>query len=159
MKTKTTKHFIVSTSKHLVLASALVLVPVVFADSFTTASTEDKIAPVISSLKTDVIKGKSATISWHTSEITNTHISITQEGGSDVKVRGDLEYASSHSKVLTKLEPLTSYDVTVKSTDLAKNSTSTTFTFETAEDVVTSPPGDGDNNTSFMPAVIMYLLN
>ena len=45
-----------------------------------------------------------------------------------------------------------SYD---RSPDLAKNSASTTFTFETGEEVVTPASGD----STFMPAVIMYLLN
>jgi len=154
MKTKALNNFISSNAKALVVAIALLGTQVAMAEGFTTKPTADTTAPAISSLKMEEIKGTSATISWITDEITNTHIRIFKEGTLD-KVKGDLEYESNHTVVLTKLEPLTSYDITVTSTDLSKNSTTTELTFETVEDVPEPP----ETNTDFIPAVIMYLLN
>ena len=144
MKTNTLIKNFISSSKHFALVSAL-LGTSLYAAGFTTAPTADTTAPVISSLQSDLNSSTQVMLTWSTNEITNSHLSLSKDGATNIKVRGSLEYLTNHSVVLTKLEPLTTYVVTVKSTDLAQNSTSATLHFGTGSDN-TGPGEDFDGD-------------
>ncbi len=122
------------TLNYFILTAALLTTQMLSAAGFTTTQTADTTVPVISSLQSDVNSSTTVLISWNTNEITNSHVSISQDGTSNIRVRGDLEYASDHSIMLTKLEPSSTYVVTVKSADTAKNSSTATLHFGTSSD-------------------------
>ncbi len=145
MKTKTFIKNFISSSKIFTLVTALLGTELLSAAGFTTASIADTTAPVIFSLRSDVNSSTRVIITWQTNEITNAHISLSKDGSTNVKVRGDLEYALEHSMVLTKLDPSTTYVITIKSTDLVKNSSTSTLYFGTSS-TLQGPDEDFDGD-------------
>ena len=119
------------------------------ATGFTTASIHDTTAPIISQVEVLDIIGTKATVKWKTNEIANSHIKFSNQS------RGDLEYETDHQMVLTRLQPSTDYTVSIISTDLAGNQTTTATSFTTAN---SDPKTSGEDIINIVP-IIMYLLH
>ncbi|MBF0266300.1 MAG: hypothetical protein HQL46_13630 [Gammaproteobacteria bacterium] len=112
----------------LLITLCLISSSSVFAVGFTTTSTADTTAPIISSPQSVSINSTQTQISWTTDEITNTQTKLEENSSGVFIVDGDLAYATSHSMLLTKLEPSTPYRVEVIATDISGNkSTPSTF--------------------------------
>lgn len=117
--------------------------------TFTTSSTPDTTAPVISNVAASAVTATGATITWTTNEAATSQVDYgtTTGYGSSTTVNATL--MTSHSRTLSGLTPSTLYHYRVRSADGANNSTvSTDRTFTTASAADTTPPGDVQNFTA-----------
>ncbi|MBI5484458.1 MAG: fibronectin type III domain-containing protein, partial [Deltaproteobacteria bacterium] len=111
--------------------------------SFTTPQSADTAPPVITAGPAVTSTGDTTTtIQWTTNEIADSQVSCTQDGQSSPLTFGDVAQALSHSLVLTRLTPNTTYTCQVASTDPLGNgpTTSNSFSFTTATVADTTPP-------------------
>ena len=130
-----------STETASVLSFAVMTASNSTGNTFTTSDTADTTAPIISNLTAVDIQSNYAVVNWDTDEIADSQVAFSISDSNETKVTGDLEFTSSHSIVLTKLEPSTTYEITVKSTDVAKNGSSAILTFTT---LVSNQDPEGD---------------
>jgi autotransporter-associated beta strand protein len=108
------------------------------AGSFATASSPDTTAPVLTTPLAQSITGNSAIINWSSNKVADSRVYF----GTAVPlidVAGGIEFATTHSVKLTKLQPNTRYSYQVISVDPTGNkSTGAVQTFTTGTNALTS---------------------
>ncbi|HUE69823.1 MAG TPA: fibronectin type III domain-containing protein, partial [Pirellulaceae bacterium] len=115
--------------------------PLVHAFQLPGSGSSDTQAPVLSSIASSSVSTGGATITWTTDEASDTQVEYgtTTSYGSSTTLNTSL--VTSHSQVLSGLNPDTTYHYRVKSRDAAGNlATSGDFTFTTAATVDTTAP-------------------
>jgi PGF-pre-PGF domain-containing protein len=90
--------------------------------NFTTSTTADLAAPVISAVANTSVLNISATVSWTTNEASNTVVKYGIESGTYSLSSSSGTMATSHSRSLTSLSSNTTYYYVVNSTDASGNS-------------------------------------
>jgi len=100
--------------------------------AFTTAG--DETGPELSDIEVDAVDGTSATIVWNTDEASSSRLYYRKQGGASYMEVGDEADVDAHSLTASGLEPETTYEFHVSSTDGSGNgSTSDNATFTTTE--------------------------
>jgi len=94
------------------------------APGFTTVS--DASAPEITDVTATNLTGTSATITWTTDEPADSEVFFRKQGATNYQSVSDSAEVTSHSVVVTGLEPDTTYEFHVSSTDGSGNTTTTT---------------------------------
>lgn len=89
----------------------------------TTLAPSDTTPPVISGVSVSNISDSGATITWITDEPTTCQVSYGTSNDYGLSVSSGTELATSHSAVLTALEPDTTYHFTIISKDASGNET------------------------------------
>lgn len=89
----------------------------------TTLAPSDTTPPVISGVSVSNISDSGATITWITDEPTTCQVSYGASNDYGLSVSSGTELATSHSAVLTTLEPDTTYHFTIISKDASGNET------------------------------------
>ena len=127
----------------LVMSTGLTIGPAQ-ATGFTTSSENDTTSPIISNLMMSKIGSSMAIINWETDEASDSQIKYKSLDSSDQTVRGDTSFKLNHNMVLTNLNPETSYQVTIISTDASGNTSTSNLSFTT-----TSTGSDADEKSFF----------
>ncbi len=98
------------------------------------ATTQDTTPPQITNVSASLTKSDSAVITWLTNEPATSEV-INVSGGSNKNPGKDSTLTIKHSIVLTGLQPQTTYTYSVRSTDKAGNTaTSSQYSFTTPEE-------------------------
>jgi hypothetical protein len=109
--------------------------------TFNTTATPDTTPPVISSVSASPVTYNAATITWTTSEASNTQVQYGTTTGYGSSTTINSSMVTSHSQALSGLSASTLYHYRVLSRDAANNlATSADFTFTTAATPDTTPP-------------------
>ncbi len=104
------------------------------ADLLTVVEVLDETAPVIDAIQAADVDGTSATISWTTDEPADSNVFYRKDGQTEYTVVSASDLVTAHTVQLTGLEPETTYEYHVGSTDAAGNTTtSPDDTFTTSE--------------------------
>lgn len=118
------------------------------AQGFSTTSTDDVTAPVISNLVGSDIQGDKMFVIWTTDEIADGQVLFNQTGSTEVKVLGNIQSTLQHTIVLTKLSPTTAYEITVKSTDTSGNQSTASLNVSTTVNTNAAPTLSGSPTTN-----------
>lgn len=99
---------------------------------FTTVGDEN--GPELTGIDVDAVDGTSATVVWETDEPSDSRLYYRKQGGSAYMEVGDNADVTEHALTADGLEPQTTYEYHVSSTDVSGNSsTSSNATFTTTE--------------------------